>query len=51
MLEYKLDIANVVANALSREVELDSISKIKEKFLGLIKEGMKHDIIEGQLPH
>lgn len=51
MLKHKPNTANVVANALSKEAELASISKIQGKLLSLIKKHMEHDIVVGQLLH
>ncbi|PKI77579.1 hypothetical protein CRG98_002033 [Punica granatum] len=43
VMEYKPGRTNVVADALSRRVELAAISQLENPLLGRIKEGLQHD--------
>ncbi|PKI46069.1 hypothetical protein CRG98_033524 [Punica granatum] len=43
VMEYKPGRTNVMADALSRRVELAAISRLESPLLGRIKEGLQHD--------
>ncbi|MDP0983905.1 hypothetical protein, partial [Klebsiella variicola] len=43
VIEYKPDRANVVADALSRKVELASLSCPHNSLIDRIEEGLEHD--------
>ena len=48
-LGYKPGNANVVANALSRKVELATLSRPDSTLMEKIKEGIEHDVLAKSL--